>query len=157
MKKIILYSDGACSSNPGAGGWSAILKFKETTKELSKGYRNTTNNRMELMGILEPLQLLKESCDVSIYTDSMYIVNSVTKGWLQGWVKKGWKRSDKEPVANIDLWKTMLELLEVHQLNFNWVKGHSEHKENERCDELAVLARKKDNLNIDTIYELNMS
>jgi ribonuclease HI len=159
MKEVILYSDGACSSNPGPGGWSAILEFNETKKEFSRGYRNTTNNRMELMGIIEPLRLLKEPCKVTIYTDSMYIVNSTTKGWLQGWVKKDWKRSDKEPVANIDLWKMMLELLDVHQvhqLHFNWVKGHNEHEENERCDELAVLARQKSDLEIDTEYEKSL-
>ena len=156
MKEVILYSDGACSSNPGPGGWSAVLEFNGTKKEFSRGYRNTTNNRMELMGIIEPLRLLKEPCKVTIYTDSMYIVNSMTKGWLQGWVKKDWKRSDKEPVANIDLWKMMLELLDVHQLHFNWVKGHNEHEENERCDELAVLARQKSDLEIDTEYEKSL-
>jgi ribonuclease HI len=129
------------------------LEYNGTKKEFSKGYRNTTNNRMELMGIIEPLRLLKESCKVIIYTDSMYIVNSMNKGWLQGWVKRNWKRSDKEPVANIDLWKIMLEVQKVHQLEFNWIKGHNEHEENERCDELAVLARQGTALEIDIEYE----
>ena len=153
MKKVILYSDGACSGNPGKGGWGSILEFNGTRKEFSRGYKNSTNNRMELMAIIEPLRLLKEPCKVEVYTDSMYIVNSMTKGWLEGWVKRGWKRSDKEPVANIDLWKMILELLEVHQLNFHWVKGHNEHEENERCDELAVLARRKSDLEEDSEYE----
>ena len=153
MKEIILYSDGACSVNPGPGGYGSILEFNETRKEFSKGFRNTTNNRMELMGVIEPLRLLKEPCKVTIYTDSMYIVNSVKKKWLDGWVKRDWKRSDREPVKNIDLWKLMLELLEVHQLDFNWVKGHNEHEENERCDELAVSARQQRDLEVDGEYE----
>ena len=153
MKEVTLYSDGACSVNPGPGGWGSILEFNGTRKEFSRGYKRSTNNRMELMGVIEPLRLLKEPCKVTIYTDSMYIVNSVTKKWLQGWVKRDWKRSDKEPVANIDLWKLMLELLEVHQLDFNWIKGHDEHEENERCDELAVAARKQRNLGVDEEYE----
>lgn len=153
MKKVVLYSDGACSCNPGKGGWGSILEFNGTRKEFYRGYRNSTNNRMELMGIIEPLRLLKEPCEITIYTDSMYIVNSINKKWIDGWVKRGWKRSDKEPVANIDLWKLMLELLDVHQLNFNWVRGHDEHEENERCDELAVAARQQSVLETDIEYE----
>ncbi len=153
MKEVTLYSDGACSINPGPGGWGSILEFNGTRKEFSGGYRRSTNNRMELMGVIEPLRLLKEPCKVTIYTDSMYIVNSIKKKWLQGWVKRDWKRSDKEPVANIDLWKIVLELLEVHQLDLNWVKGHNEHEENERCDVLAVEARKQTDLEIDEEYE----
>jgi len=153
MKEVILYSDGACSSNPGPGGWGTIMEYNGTRKEFSDGYKFTTNNRMELMGVIEPLRLLKEPCKVTIYTDSQYIVNSVTKGWLEGWAKKGWKRSDKEPVANIDLWKLILELLEVHQLDFNWIKGHNEHPENERCDELAVTSRQQGGLKKDAVYD----
>lgn len=153
MKEVILYSDGACSVNPGPGGYGSILEFNGTRKEFSNGFRNTTNNRMELMGVIEPLRLLKEPCKVTIYTDSMYIVNSVKKKWLDGWVKRDWKRSDKESVKNIDLWKLMLELLDVHQLSFNWVKGHNEHEENERCDELAVAARQQSVLETDSEYE----
>jgi ribonuclease HI len=153
MKKINLYSDGACSSNPGPGAWGSILEFNGTKKEFSRGYRKTTNNRMELMGIIEPIRLLKEPCEVDIYTDSMYIVNSVKQGWLKGWAKNGWKRSDKEPVANIDLWKMMLKATCVHKLNFNWIKGHNEHIENERCDELAVASRQQEGLEIDFNYE----
>ena len=153
MKKVILYSDGACSNNPGKGGWGSILEFNGTRKEFSRGYKNSTNNRMELMGIIEPLRLLKEACEIEIYTDSMYIVNSINKKWINGWVKRDWKRSDGEPVANIDLWKLMLELLETHQLKFNWVRGHNEHEENERCDELAVAARQQSVLETDEVYE----
>lgn len=153
MKEVILYSDGACSVNPGPGGYGSILEFNGTRKEFSNGFRNTTNNRMELMGVIEPLRLLKEPCKVTIYTDSMYIVNSVKKKWLDGWVKRDWKRSDKESVKNIDLWKLMLELLEVHQLDFHWVKGHNEHPENERCDVLAVSARQQRDLEVDGEYE----
>lgn len=153
MKEVILYSDGACSVNPGPGGYGSILEFNGTRKEFSNGFRNTTNNRMELMGVIEPLRLLKEPCKVTIYTDSMYIVNSVKKKWLDGWVKRDWKRSDKESVKNIDLWKLMLELLEVHQLDFHWVKGHNEHEENERCDVLAVSARQQRDLEVDGEYE----
>ncbi len=157
MKKIVLYSDGACSPNPGKGGWGSILDFNGTRKEFSRGYKNSTNNRMELMGIIEPLRLLKEPCEVDIYTDSMYIVNSINKKWINGWVKKDWKRSDGESVANIDLWKLMLELLDVHQLNFNWVKGHDEHEENERCDELAVASRQQSVLETDTEYKKTLN
>lgn len=153
MKEVTLYSDGACSVNPGPGGYGSILEFNGTRKEFSDGFRNTTNNRMELMGVIEPLRLLKEPCKVTIYTDSKYIVNSIEKGWLDGWSKKDWKRSDKEPVRNIDLWKLMLEMLEVHQLDFNWIKGHNEHPENERCDELAVDARLQSGLQKDAEYE----
>jgi len=153
MKKVVLYSDGACSFNPGKGGWGSILEFNGTRREFSRGYKDSTNNRMELMGIIEPLRLLKEPCEIEIYTDSMYIVNSINKKWINGWVEKDWKRSDGEPVANIDLWKLMLELIEVHQLKFNWVKGHDEHEENERCDELAVAARQQSVLEADEVYE----
>jgi len=153
LKEVTLYSDGACSVNPGPGGYGSILEFNGTRKEFSDGFRNTTNNRMELMGVIEPLRLLKEPCKVTIYTDSKYIVNSIEKGWLDGWSKKDWKRSDKEPVRNIDLWKLMLEMLEVHQLDFNWIKGHNEHPENERCDELAVDARLQSGLQKDAEYE----
>ena len=150
---IEIYTDGSCKGNPGKGGWGVYIKEGLKEIELYGMEENTTNNRMELMGIIEPLRLLKESCKVIIYTDSMYIVNSMNKGWLKGWVKRNWKRSDKEPVANIDLWKIMLEVQETHQLEFNWIRGHNEHEENERCDELAVLARQGDVLEIDTEYE----
>lgn len=153
MKEVTLYSDGACSPNPGKGGWGSILEFNGTRKEFSRGYENSTNNRMELMGMIEPLRLLKEPCSITIYTDSMYIVNSINKKWLEGWIKRGWKRTDGEDAKNIDLWQLIIELREVHQLNLNWVKGHSEHEENERCDELAVNARLQNNLEKDTEYE----
>jgi ribonuclease HI len=155
MKKVTLYSDGACSVNPGPGGWGTILEYNGTKKEFSNGYRRTTNNRMELMGIIEPLRLLKEPCQVEIYTDSQYIVHAVTKDWLSGWVKRDWKRSDRMPVANVDLWKLLLEQLDVHQLSFYWIRGHNEHAENERCDEIAVFTRQQSNLGIDTEYENN--
>ena len=153
MKKVILYSDGACSGNPGKGGWGSILEFNGTRKEFSGGYKNSTNNRMELMGIIEPIRLLKEPCEIEIYTDSKYVVNSINKKWIHGWVKRGWKRSDNEAVKNTDLWKLMLDLLEVHQLKFHWVRGHNEHEENERCDELAIAARMESDLEDDIEYD----
>ncbi len=152
MKKVFLYSDGACSVNPGPGGWGSILTYQDSSKELSQGYKNTTNNRMELMGIIEPLRLLKEPCEVIIYSDSKYVVNAINKKWLDKWATRNWKRSDGYNVANIDLWKILLKLQDVHQLSFNWIKGHNGHIENERCDKLAVLARKQINLLEDNGY-----
>lgn len=141
MKKTVkIFTDGACSGNPGAGGWGAILRYGEHEKELSGGERNTTNNRMELSAVISALSALKEPCKVILTTDSKYVVDSVTKGWVYGWKKKGWIKSDKKPALNIDLWEKLLPLLEFHEVEWVWVKGHAGHAENERCDELAVLA-----------------
>ena len=140
---VEIFTDGACSGNPGPGGYGAILRVGEHVKELSGGEANTTNNRMELMGVISALSALKYPCDVVLTTDSKYVVDSVTKGWAKGWKAKGWIKSDKKPALNVDLWEKLLDLLEVHNVKFVWVKGHAGHPENERCDELAVLERDK--------------
>ena len=138
MKKIEIFTDGACSGNPGKGGWGAILRFGEHQKELSGGEKNTTNNRMELTAVIEALKALKEPCEVVITTDSKYVSDAVTLGWAENWRKNGWKKADKKPALNVDLWEQLLELLAQHKVTFNWVKGHAGHPENERCDQLAV-------------------
>ncbi len=138
MKKVEMFTDGACSGNPGPGGYGTILKYKGHIKELSAGYRNTTNNRMELMAIIKGLEELKEPCEVTIYSDSRYIVDAINKGWLTRWKANRWMRDRKNPVKNIDLWKRLLTQLERHKVTFKWVKGHAGHPENERCDQLAV-------------------
>lgn len=143
MKKVFLFSDGACSGNPGPGGYGVILRYKDTEKEFSGGEPETTNNRMELMGVITGLSALKEPCEVLVTTDSKYVVDSITKGWVYSWQKKGWVKSDKKPALNVDLWKQLLPLLEIHKVTFNWVKGHAGHPENERCDALAVEACRK--------------
>ena len=141
MKKIEIFTDGACSGNPGAGGWGAVMRYNGTTKEFSGGDSDTTNNKMELFAVIFALEKLTEPCEVVITTDSKYVCDSVQKGWLYSWVKKGWKKSDGKPTLNIDLWKRMLPMLEKHNVEFVWVKGHAGHPENERCDELAVIKR----------------
>ncbi len=138
MKKVEIFTDGACSGNPGPGGWGAILRYNGTEKEMSGGEKNTTNNRMELTGVIEALKALKFPCDVTITTDSKYVYDSVTKGWVYKWKENGWRKPDKKPALNPDLWSELLGLLEIHNVTFNWVKGHNEHPENERCDRLAV-------------------
>lgn len=140
---IEIFTDGACSGNPGPGGYGAILRAGGKTKEISGGAKETTNNRMELMGVIEALTLLKYPCDVVITTDSKYVVDSVTKGWARSWRKNGWIKSNKKPALNADLWEKLLALLDVHNVKFVWVKGHAGHPENERCDELAVIQRDK--------------
>lgn len=138
MKKIEIFTDGACSGNPGPGGWGAILRFEGHEKELSGGDANTTNNRMELTACIEALKALKEPCEVLLTTDSQYVVNSVEQGWAQSWKNNGWRKADKKPALNPDLWDALLLLLSVHKVSFNWIKGHAGHPENERCDTLAV-------------------
>ena len=138
MKKVEIFTDGACSGNPGPGGWGAILRCNGTEKELSGGEKDTTNNRMELTGVIEALKALKFPCDVTITTDSKYVYDSVTKGWVYKWKENGWRKPDKKPALNPDLWSELLNLLDIHNVTFNWVKGHNEHPENERCDKLAV-------------------
>ncbi len=140
---VEIFTDGACSGNPGPGGYGAILRVGEHVKEISGGEANTTNNRMELMGVISALSALKYPCDVVLTTDSKYVVDSVTKGWAKGWKAKGWIKSDKKPALNVDLWERLLDLLDVHNVKFVWVKGHAGHPENERCDELAVMERDK--------------
>lgn len=138
MKKLDIYTDGACSGNPGKGGWGAVLVYKGAEKEISGAEKQTTNNRMELTAVIKALQLLKEPCDVNLTTDSKYVCDAVNKGWVYGWKKKGWIKSDKKPALNVDLWEELLEQLKIHDVTFNWVKGHNGHPYNERCDKLAV-------------------
>lgn len=137
-KRVEIFTDGACSGNPGPGGYGAILKYGEHTKELSGGEEQTTNNRMELTAVITALEALKEPCLVVLTTDSKYVVDGIEKGWAKSWRENGWKKKDKKPALNPDLWGKLLDLLEIHEVNFNWVKGHAGHPENERCDELAV-------------------
>ena len=138
MKKLDIYTDGACSGNPGKGGWGAVLVYKGAEKEISGAEKQTTNNRMELTAVIKALQLLKEPCEVNLTTDSKYVCDAVNKGWVYGWKKKGWIKSDKKPALNVDLWEELLEQLKIHDVTFNWVKGHNGHAYNERCDKLAV-------------------
>ena len=139
-KEVQLFTDGACSGNPGPGGWGAVLRYKGMEKELSGGEPMTTNNRMELLAAIEGLSALKQPCRVTLTSDSKYLVDAVTKGWVYGWQKKGWKKSDNSPALNVDLWERLLPLLKYHEVEFVWVKGHAGHPENERCDQLAVQA-----------------
>jgi ribonuclease HI len=138
MKKVEIFTDGACSGNPGPGGWGAILRYNGVEKELSGGASDTTNNRMELSAVIFALKALKMPCEVTVTTDSKYVYESITKGWVYSWQKNGWRKADKKPALNVDLWTELLDLLSKHQVTFNWVKGHNEHPENERCDRLAV-------------------
>ena len=139
MKKFVeIFTDGACSGNPGPGGWGAVLRFGEREKELCGGEKETTNNRMELTAVIEALSKLKEPCKIKLTTDSKYVCDAVTKGWVYGWKNNGWKKADKKPALNIDLWEKLLPLLDTHEVEFCWVKGHAGHPENERCDTLAV-------------------
>ena len=138
MKKVEIYTDGACSGNPGPGGYGVIMKYKDVVKELSGGAYDTTNNRMEMTAVITALDALKEPCEVDLYSDSKYIIDAVTKGWAKSWKANGWKKADKKPALNSDLWEKLLALLDTHNVNFIWVKGHAGHPENERCDQLAV-------------------
>ena len=141
IKHIDIFTDGACSGNPGPGGWGVILRYLSTTKELSGGEPETTNNRMELTAVIEALSVQKEPCEVSLYTDSQYVANAVNKNWLWDWQKRSWKKSDGKPVKNIDLWESLIKLLDVHKVEFIWIKGHNGYPENERCDYLATSQR----------------
>ena len=135
---VTIYTDGACSGNPGPGGYGAILMYGSHKKELSGGDANTTNNRMELMGVITALEALNRPCQVDLYTDSQYVVNAIEKGWARKWQANGWMRNKKDKALNPDLWQRLLDLLETHQVTFHWVKGHAENPYNNRCDELAV-------------------
>lgn len=143
QKKVDLFTDGACSGNPGPGGYGAILRFGTNEKEISGGSDNTTNNRMELMAVIEGLNALKSRCTVSVYSDSKYIVDAVKNGWAVKWRENGWSRGRGKPALNPDLWGELLNLLEQHDVTFHWVKGHAGHPENERCDQLAVAESRK--------------
>jgi ribonuclease HI len=143
MKTVTLYTDGACSGNPGPGGWAAILMYGSYKRELSGGEDNTTNNRMELTGVIRGLQALKEPCIVELYSDSKYVIDALEKGWAVGWRKRGWVKADKKPALNPDLWEELLTLYEQNQVNLHWVKGHESNPFNNRCDELAVAEWKK--------------
>lgn len=138
MKKVLIYTDGACSGNPGAGGWGAVLKYGAHEKELSGYDPETTNNRMELTAVIEALSALKEPCEVDLTTDSKYVCDAVLNGWAESWKRHGWVKSDKKTALNSDLWDRLLDLLKIHRVNFIWVRGHNGHPENERCDRLAV-------------------
>jgi ribonuclease HI len=138
MKQITIYTDGACSGNPGPGGWGAVLEYKGQCKELSGGEANTTNNRMELLGIIRALECLKEPCEITFCSDSKYVIDGLSKGWAKSWRAKGWVKSDKKPALNSDLWATLLDLCEPHKFHYQWIKGHAGHPQNERCDRMAV-------------------
>ncbi len=139
MRTVIIHTDGSCLGNPGPGGWAAVLRLdgRDYRKEISGGFRLTTNNRMEILSVIEALSILREPCVVELYTDSAYVRNSVEKRWLWAWQKRGWIKADKKPVLNADLWQRLLPLLTAHTVHLHWLKGHAGHPENERCDALA--------------------
>ena len=143
MKKVTIYTDGACSGNPGPGGWGAILQYGAHEKELSGGEPSTTNNRMELLGVISALEALKEPCRVELYSDSKYVIDALQKRWVWGWKQRGWIKSDKKPALNRDLWERLLPLVEKHEMVYHWIKGHAETEENNRCDQLAVAESRK--------------
>ena len=143
MKQVTIYTDGACSGNPGPGGWGAILKYKEIERELSGGEAATTNNRMELTAVIRALEALREPCAVDLWSDSKYVIDALEKGWVRSWRARGWVKSDKKPALNPDLWGALLELTERHEMRYHWVKGHAENPYNNRCDALAVQEREK--------------
>ncbi len=143
MKEVIIYTDGACSYNPGPGGWGCVLIYGEHRKEMSGGERETTNNRMELTAAIKALEALNAPCRVDLYSDSAYLVNAFEQGWLNNWIRRNWVKADKKPVENVDLWKRILELINIHTVVFHKVKGHASNKENNRCDELATAAVKQ--------------
>ncbi len=143
MKHVDIFTDGACSGNPGPGGWGAILRYKDTDKCISGGEAETTNNRMELSAVIEALKLLKEPCEVTLWTDSKYVADGLGKGWAAGWKKNGWRKADKKPALNPDLWDELLGLYDKHSVTIQWIKGHASHPENEKCDKMAVAESQK--------------
>ena len=143
MKTVTIYTDGACSGNPGPGGWGAILMYGAHNRELSGGEANTTNNRMELTAVIQALSMLKEPCIVDLWSDSKYVIDGLSKGWAKGWKARGWVKSNKKPALNPDLWDRLLTLTDIHTLRYHWVKGHAEIAFNNRCDELAVAESQK--------------
>ena len=152
-KQVSIYTDGSCLGNPGPGGYGAILDYKGHRRELSEGFRHTTNNRMELLAAIQGLDALNEPCDVTLYSDSQYLTKSMREGWPEKWRKKGWRRRRNGEAINPDLWETLLKLCETHSVEFRWIKGHAGHPENERCDQLAVAAAGGSKLAIDARYE----
>lgn len=155
---VEIYTDGACANNPGPGGFGIILIYKDKnnnlhSKEYSKGFTKTTNNRMELTAVIEALNMLKKPCNIKLYSDSKYVVDAINQKWLEGWQKANWKLNTKNPVKNIDLWKKYLEAQKNHKIEFIWVKGHASNKYNEMCDKLAVKARESSNLAVDSGFE----
>ena len=143
MKRIEIFTDGACKGNPGPGGWCAILRYNGVEKIISGGEKETTNNRMELSAVLFALKALKEPCHITLQSDSKYVLDSLSKGWVYGWQKKGWKKSDGKPALNVDLWQPLLEEIRRHEMEYVWIKGHAGHPENERCDAQAVKQSEK--------------
>lgn len=140
MRHVEIFTDGACKGNPGKGGWGALLRYGKAVKELSGYEEMTTNNRMELTAVIQALLALKEPCKVTLITDSQYVVNGIVKGWAKNWRENGWRNAKRQTVANPDLWEELLPMLDIHEVEFVWVKGHAGHPENERCDQLAVAA-----------------
>jgi len=155
MKHVTLYTDGGCINNPGPGGFGVVLLYNSYRKELSGGFRRTTNNRMEILAAITGLEALKEPCRVTLYSDSQYLVNAIEKGWARRWQANGWMRNKKEKAVNPDLWERLLELCKIHKVRFEWLRGHAGHDENERCDELATAAARASNLAIDEAYEMS--
>ena len=153
IKPITIYTDGACSGNPGPGGYGVLVADGEKRHELSAGFRRTTNNRMEMMAAIAGLKALKPGCRVTVYTDSQYVAQGITQGWAVRWRANNWQRNKKEKAVNIDLWTVLLDLCDLHEIRFEWVKGHAGHPENERCDQLAVSASQAKDLPADEVYE----
>lgn len=153
LKQVVIYTDGACSGNPGPGGYGAVLLYNGHRKELSGGFRLTTNNRMEMLAVIEALRSLKDRCAVKLHSDSQYVINAIEKGWAAKWKANGWMRNKKDKAVNPDLWQQLLDLCKQHKVEFIWVRGHSGNIENERCDVLAVAASQQRNLPADEVYE----
>lgn len=155
---VTIYTDGSARGNPGPGGFGAVLQYRDSSgalheRELSEGYERTTNNRMELMGVIAALEILKRPCEVTLFTDSQYVVKAFNEHWIDGWLKRGWKNASKQPVKNVDLWKRLLEAKAAHRVTFVWVKGHAGHPENERCDQLATAAADSPNRKPDVGFQ----
>ena len=153
MKKVIIHTDGACKGNPGPGAYGAVLVCGKHRKEISAGYRLTTNNRMELRAAIAALELLSEPCEVELHSDSKYLVHAIKEKWIDGWQRRGWRTSDKQAVKNQDLWQELLAAMVPHKIHWHWVKGHAGHAENERCDQLANQAVAADRLSVDTGFD----
>lgn len=152
MKTVTIYTDGACSGNPGPGGFGIVIIYNDVRRELSGGFKLTTNNRMEIIAVVEALKFLKQPCNVNLYSDSKYVIDAIKKGWVDKWKKNNWYRTKSQKASNIDLWQELLKLLAIHNVNFIWVKGHNDNKENERCDYLARQFIKTGDLKIDKNY-----
>ena len=157
LKQIVIYTDGSCLNNPGPGGWGVVLLYGDHRRELSGGFRETTNNRMELMAAISGLEALKEKCRVTLYSDSQYVVKGMAQGWARRWQANGWKRNKREKAISPDLWERLLNLAENHEIEFKWVRGHAGIPENERCDELALEAAQDNDLPIDGGYQGNLT